>query len=108
MSKAWKSSKRAAKKTAPKPLLLPEVLDLTAAAPLAQSLLSRRGTELSVDASQVRRVGAQCLQVILAAAATWKADGMRLGVERPTEEFLEGSRLLGIQFDHDFAVPELA
>ena len=108
MSKAGKSSKRAAKKTAPKPLLLPEVLDLTAAAPLAQSLLSRRGTELSVDASQVRRVGAQCLQVILAAAATWKADGMRLGLKKPTDEFLEGSRLLGIQFDQDFAVPELA
>ena len=51
MSKAGKSSKRAAKKTAPKPLLLPEVLDLTAAAPLAQSLLSRRGTELSVEFS---------------------------------------------------------
>ena len=108
MSRAGKSSKRAAKKTAPKPLLLPEVLDLTAAAPLAQSFLSRRGTELSVDASQVRRVGAQCLQVILAAAATWKADGMRFGLEKPTEEFLEGSRLLGIQFDQDFAVPELA
>ena len=108
MSKAGKSSKRSAKKTAPKPLLLPEVLDLTAAAPLAQSFLSRRGTELNVDASKVRRVGAQCLQVILAAAATWKADGMRLCLDQPTEEFLEGTRLLGIQFDQDIAIPELA
>jgi chemotaxis protein CheX len=89
-------------------LPLPEVLDLTAAAPLAQSFLSRRGTELSVDASQVRRVGAQCLQVILAAASTWKADGVRLCLDNPTEEFLEGSRLLGIQFDQEIAVPEYA
>jgi chemotaxis protein CheX len=109
MSRAGKSSKRTAKKkTAPKPLLLPEVLDLTAAAPLAQSFLSRRGTELSVDASSVRRVGAQCLQVILAAAMTWKADGLRLSLDKPTEEFLEGTRLLGIRFDQEISVSELA
>jgi chemotaxis protein CheX len=89
-------------------LLLPEVLDLTAAAPLAQSFLSRRGTKLSVDASRVRRVGAQCLQVILAAATTWKADGVRLSLDKPTEEFLEGTRLLGIRFDQEISVSELA
>ena len=108
MSRAGKSSKRTAKKTAPKPLLLPEVLDLTAAAPLAQSFLSRRGTELSVDASRVRRVGAQCLQVILAAATTWQADGLRLSLDKPTEEFVEGTRLLGIRFDQEISVSELA
>jgi chemotaxis protein CheX len=88
-------------------LQLPEVLDLTAAAPLAQSILSRRGAELKVDASKVRRVGAQCLQVLLAAAATWKMDGVRLSLTKPTEEFLEGSRLLGIQVDRDLAGGEL-
>jgi chemotaxis protein CheX len=107
MSRAGKSSKGRAKKATRKRLQLPEVLDLTAAAPLAQSFLSYRGAELSVDASRVRRVGAQCLQVLLAAAVTWSADGLRLRLEKPTEEFLEGSRLLGIRFDQDIAVPEL-
>lgn len=107
MSRTGKSSKAGARKNAGKKLLLPEVLDLTAAAPLAQSFLSHRGSELFVDASAVRRIGAQCLQVLLAAAATWKADGMRLALEKPTEEFLEGSRLLGIQIDRDLAGAEL-
>ena len=108
MSRAGKSSKRTAKKPAPKPLLLPEVLDLTAAGPLTQSFLSRRGTVLSVDASGVRRVGAQCLQVILAAVTTWKTDGVHMSLEKPTEEFLEGARLLGIRFDQVISVSELA
>lgn len=108
MSKTGKSSKGGARKAAGKRLQLPEILDLTAAAPLAQTFLSRRGSELSVDASQVRRIGAQCLQVLLAAAATWKVDGVRLCLERPSNEFLEGSQLLGIRFDEELAGPGLA
>jgi chemotaxis protein CheX len=104
MSKAGKSSKGGGKKTARNKLQLPEVLDLTAATPLAQSFLSRRGAALSVDASGVRRVGAQCLQVLLAAAATWKADGMSLRLEKPTEEFQECARLLGLSFDEEMAL----
>jgi chemotaxis protein CheX len=108
MSRTGKSSKAGERKGAKKPLQLPEVLDLTTAAPLAQSLLSRRGSDLCIDASAVRRVGAQCLQVLIAAEATWKADGVRLRVEKPTEEFLKGAELLGINLDQDMARPECA
>lgn len=106
MSRAGKSSK--GKKAARPQLQLPEILDLTAAPPLAQSFLAQRGGELSVDASRVRRVGAQCLQVLVAAAATWKTDDARLRVINPTEEFLEGCRLLGVQFDQDVVAAEPA
>lgn len=108
MSRTGKSSKAGAKRGAKKQLQLPEVLDLTAAAPLAQELLARRGGDLTVDASQVRRAGAQCVQVLLAAVATWKADGARLCVEKPTEEFAKVTELLGIQFDQDTVRPESA
>jgi chemotaxis protein CheX len=108
MSRAGKSSRRNAKETASKRLQLPEVLDLTAAAPLAQSLLSRRGVALTLDASRVQRVGTQCLQVLLAAAATWKEDGVVLRLTKPTAELLEGSRLLGIRLDEDMMGPERA
>jgi len=108
MSRTGKSSKTGTRKTAKKRLQLPEVLDLTAAAPLAQSFLARRGADLSIDASQVRRVGAQCLQVLLAAASTWQNDGMRLCLEKPTEEFLEANRLLGLHFEKELARPEPA
>ncbi len=80
-------------------LQLPAVLDLTAAAPLAQSILSWRGNDLSIDGSRVQRVGTQCLQVLLAAAATWRMDGLRLEYSSPSEELLEGSRMLGIQLN---------
>jgi chemotaxis protein CheX len=80
-------------------LQLAEVLDLTAAAPLAQSLLAQAGSELAVDASGVRRVGAQCLQVLVAAAAAWKAEGVGFRLENASEEFLEGARLLGVCLD---------
>lgn len=100
MSRAGKSSKGRARKPSGK-LQLPEVLDMTAAAPLAQSLLSHRGSELSIDASKVQRVGAQCVQVLLAAAATWQADGKRISLLKPSAEFLEGGRLLGVDLDQD-------
>lgn len=103
MSRTGKNSKGGERRGAKKRLQLPEVLDLTAAAPLAQSLLSRRGSDLTIDASAVRRVGAQCFQVLVAAEATWKADGVRLSLEKPTEEFLKGAELLGIQLDQDLA-----
>jgi chemotaxis protein CheX len=107
MSRAGKSSK-GTRKAARNQLQLVEILDLTAAPPLAQSFLAQRGGELSVDASRVRRVGAQCLQVLVAAAATWKADGAHLRVINPTEEFLEGCRLLGVHFNHEVVAAEPA
>ncbi len=89
----------ASKRATMKKLQLAEVLDLTAAAPLAKSLLSSRGSEIDIDASRVKRVGAQCLQVLIAAEATWNADGKSFQVVKPSEEFLDGSRLLGIQIE---------
>jgi chemotaxis protein CheX len=82
-------------------LLLPEVLDMTAAGSLAQSFLSHRGSELEVDASNVQRLGAQCAQVLLSAVATWRADGKRLALVKPSTEFVECGRLLGVDLDHD-------
>lgn len=77
-------------------LVLPEILDLKAAAPLASEFLRRRGTDLGVDASQVRRLGAQCLQVLLSAAMTWKADEATLSFADPSPDFLDGLTKLGI------------
>jgi len=117
MSRAGKNSKARAKKAPAKKkqktarkqkLQLPAVLDLRAAGPLAKSLLTRRGAELAIDASRVQRVGAQCLQVLLAAASTWQTDGHRFLLMKPTDELLEGGRLLGIHLDQDLAGRELA
>lgn len=75
---------------------LPEVLDLKAAAPLAIAFLERRGAEIVVDASRVEKLGGQCLQVLLSAAFTWKADEVPFGVVAASAGFLDGLALLGI------------
>jgi chemotaxis protein CheX len=56
-------------------LRLTPVLDGSAAAPLQTLLLAHRGQDVELDAGAVVRIGAQCLQVLLAATRTWQADG---------------------------------
>jgi chemotaxis protein CheX len=80
----------------PQRIELPEVLDLTAAAPLTEQLLSFRGLDLSIDASRVGRLGGQCLQVLLSCVATWKADGAKLDLVQASGEFTEALQQFGI------------
>ena len=74
---------------------LPAVLDLTAAGPLAAEFLAHRGTPMMVDGSAVERVGAQCLQVLLAAHAAWNAEGQAFSIEAPSAAFTEGLAVMG-------------
>ena len=76
-------------------LELPSILDLIAAPSLLEAFISRRGDALAVDASAVQRLGAQCLQVLLAARAAWAADGQKLLLENITDEFSATLELLG-------------
>ena len=74
---------------------LPAILDLTAAGPLTAELLAQRGTPLMVDGSAVERVGAQCLQVLLAARRTWAADGHAFSIESPSDALVETAAAIG-------------
>ena len=76
-------------------LMLPEVLDLRAAAPLAAELMARRGLDTELNASCVRKLGGQCLQVLLSAHACWQAEGVRFRVVAPSSDFIDGVALLG-------------
>lgn len=76
-------------------VVLPKVLDVRAAPALASELLKMRGGDISVDASQVERLGAQCLQVLLSAQATWRSDGCVLTFTQISEGLAEGLQLLG-------------
>lgn len=77
------------------PITLGESLDMNAAGPLAKALLDRRGQPVTLDASQVRRLGGQCLQVLLSAQATWAAEGAGFQIADPSPEFAESLALLG-------------
>lgn len=90
---ARRSTRRAAPAVAP--VVLQEALDLPAAAPLTAELLARRGQDLTIDASGAQRVGAQCLQVLLAARASWAADGHAFRIIQACPEFVAAVTLLG-------------
>jgi chemotaxis protein CheX len=76
---------------------LPENLDMPIAGQLAEALAKRIGEPLALDASRVTRLGASCLQVLLAAARTWKAEGDALSLQNPSARFLEDLNLLGLE-----------
>ena len=83
----------------PKQMTLPDALGSAAARPLAEQLIALRGAPLTVCAGSVRKMGAQCVQVLLSAAVTWRADGFSLGIENPSPEFEEALRLLGLSVE---------
>jgi chemotaxis protein CheX len=74
---------------------LAEALDLPQATNLAASLLKLVGEDLEIDASKVQRLGASCLQVLLSAARTWKAESTSLTLAHGSERFIDDLRLLG-------------
>ncbi|WP_312139035.1 STAS domain-containing protein [Brevundimonas sp. BH3] len=65
--------------TSPHPVItLPAIMDIRAAEPLKAELMQYRGQAVTLDASGVERLGGLCLQILLAAVKTWKADGQAL------------------------------
>jgi chemotaxis protein CheX len=75
-------------------LELPSALDLAAAAPLLQELRDRRGGPLTVDGSNVQRLGGLCLQVLLAAKEAWRADGCDFRLQA-SDAMAQGLRQMG-------------
>ena len=91
---------KASRKKQTVPFRLPTNLDLMAARPLLQDILHLRGKPVTLDASRVERLGAQCLQVLLAAAMAWKADGLSLQCMNFSPAMLDGLTLLGLSPSH--------
>lgn len=75
---------------------LPPVLDLVAASGLLENILERRGQNLLLNGAAVQRLGGQCLQVLLAARATWAADEQVLRLQNLSEDFIASLELMGL------------
>jgi len=77
-------------------MMLPDCLDSSAAPLLKDMLLTRRGNSIVIDASEVRRVGVQSLQVLVAAARTWQSDGQSYRMTNASTELLDTVALVGL------------
>ncbi|SFV37191.1 STAS domain-containing protein [Hyphomicrobium facile] len=80
-------------------LVLPDSCDSSSAASIKDLLVARRGAPLVVDAGQVNRVGVQTLQVLMAAANTWRNDGQSYAVTNPSAALLDTIALVGLSGD---------
>ena len=78
-------------------ITLASELDIKAAAPLAAALTAARGKDVALNASLIERIGGQCMQVLLSAAATWKADRVELSLEEPSPAFVEAVQTAGLE-----------
>lgn len=88
-----------AKAKKPASLLLAETLDITEVTPLSSELLRLRGSDMRIDASQVRKLGAQCMQALLCASTTWTQDGTRLELIDPSPDFIQSVQAYGLDID---------
>jgi chemotaxis protein CheX len=81
-------------------LKLREALDITEAAPLAGELLKLRGSETRIDASEVRKLGGQCLQALLCASAAAAHEGTLFEIVSPSDDFLRSIEAYGLDMSH--------
>lgn len=73
-----------------------------AAQPLYDALAASRGRSISLCAQNVSHLGAQCLQILIAASRMWSADGYDLKIVNVSNGFDEGLRRFGLD---DTALP---
>jgi chemotaxis protein CheX len=87
------------KKTAAKGLNLAPVLDLNEATALHGKLMALRGADLTIDASSVERVGAQCVQVLMASKKNWDEDKLAFKFSKVSDTFSKTMQLIGINIE---------
>lgn len=81
---------------------LPGRLDASVVPDLLGSLRAARGADLTLDASQVEKIGGPALQLLASAFRTWREDGVRLRLSDPSPYLMTALDKLG------FAKPENA
>lgn len=89
-----------AKKSDIKELSLAKVLDLNEATVLHGKLMAMRGSDVRIDASAVERVGALCVQVLMAGAKSWERDNCSYQFSKTSDAFSKTMQLIGVKWDH--------
>ncbi len=83
----------------PQLIELAKKLDLTAAAPLAKQIGEVKDGPIELNASQVERLGGQCLQVLLCAKRHFTAKEQGFQITNASDAFSQSLETLGISPD---------
>lgn len=78
------------------PVHLNPKLDLAAASDLKTTLSDRKDDEVILDFSEVKHIGALCLQVLLSAATTFNAENRRISIVNASERVVDQLRVMGM------------
>jgi len=78
------------------PIKLGAKLDLSAASVLAADLKKCKDPEVVLDLSEVRHLGALCLQVMLAAASSALSEGRKLVCLNASDRVIDQLRVMGM------------
>jgi two-component system chemotaxis response regulator CheY len=81
-------------------MMLPEVLDLTAAESFLDAIRQRANDGLCLDASAVKTITLPCVQIVLAAARSREA----MAVKNPSPAFVSAFEDLGIDWTQDIRI----
>lgn len=80
-------------------LKLPATLDVARARALFEDLAGRRGSPLTIDASEVEKAGALAVEILIAARRQWQADGLPFALGNLSAAALETWAGLGLSSD---------
>ncbi|MDR3520208.1 MAG: STAS domain-containing protein [Acidocella sp.] len=75
---------------------LPASFSASTISDLINSFLSHRGADLQLSGAEVRKFGAQYLQILLAAQAAWRTDQLQFTILPMSDELTAGIELLGV------------
>ena len=74
-------------------------LDSTQAAGLLAELRQVKGQPVHINGSHVNRISTLCLQILLSASASWKAERTAFQITEPSEALSAAIAMLGLSND---------
>lgn len=80
----------------PRQFRLPDRIDRSGARKVMQALLVARGDDMALDGAAVRSIGTPGVQVLIAAARQWAADGCRLTLDPVSDDLAQALDRLGL------------
>jgi chemotaxis protein CheX len=78
------------------PIVLAPKLDLAAASALMTTLRAQDGPEIVIDMSEVKHLGALCLQVLLSAGKTFNAQNKTMTITNISDRVIDQMRVMGM------------